>query len=153
MSKSNSNRLFRPETLTALGVIATAAAFLIPTSYLKPISALLPGAMLIGMIALSLIQLVADQRASSAGEEPKPMTAAPKRVLGAFLLIVCYALATDFVGFYVSTAVAVPLVAYVFGYRSLPGLALATIIVVGAIYLIFDFGMAQTFPSGRLWQS
>ena len=81
------------------------------------------------------------------------MTAAPKRVLGAFMLIACYALATDFIGFYVSTAVVIPLVAYVFGYRSLPGLALATCIVLGAIYLIFDFAMAQTFPVGRLWTS
>ncbi|MBO6519231.1 MAG: tripartite tricarboxylate transporter TctB family protein [Rhodospirillales bacterium] len=153
MSKSHSPRLLRPETLTALGTIVVAAAFLFPTASLKPISALLPGAMLIGMALLSVLLLISDQRKAGSGEEAQSMTSAPKRVFGAFLLIVSYALSTDFIGFYVSTAVAIPLVAYVFGYRSLPGLALATVIVVGAIYLIFDFGMAQTFPSGRLWQS
>ena len=153
MSGPSKHRLFRPETVTAIGIIVVAAAFMAPTLALKPISALLPGAMLIGMAALSLLLLISDQRAAGGGEEAKPMTAAPKRVLGAFMLIACYALATDFIGFYVSTAVVIPLVAYVFGYRSLPGLALATCIVVGAIYLIFDFAMAQTFPVGRLWTS
>ncbi len=152
MSKSSSNRLSRPETLTALGIIAASAALLFPTEKLPAISALLPAVMLIGLIVLSAFLLIVDQRTAATGEESAPLTTAPKRVLGAFLLIVSYALATDFIGFYVSTTVAIPLVAYVFGYRSLPGLALATVIVVGVIYVIFDFGMAQEFPSGRLWQ-
>ena len=79
------------------------------------------------------------------------MTKSPKRVFGAFALIVAYALATDFIGFYVSTVVAVPLTAFLFGFRNPLGLALATVIVVGAIWLIFDFGMSQDFPAGRLW--
>jgi hypothetical protein len=152
MSKSQSSRWLRPETLTAVGIAAVAAAFLIPTIALKPISALLPAAMLAGMILLSLLLLTADQRAASAGDDAKPMTKSPKRVAGAFLLIFCYALATDLIGFYVSTAIAVPLIACLFGYRSIAGLAVATVIVVGAIYMIFDFGMAQEFPAGRLWE-
>jgi len=152
MSNSKSPRLFRPETLTALGIIAVAAGFIIPTVALKPISALLPAVMLIGMMALSSLLLIVDQKSASAGEDAKPMTTAPKRVLGAFALIISYAISVDLIGFYISTAVAVPLVAYVFGYRSLPGLALASCIVLGAIYLIFDFAMAQTFPSGQLWK-
>ena len=79
------------------------------------------------------------------------MTQAPKRVAGAFLLVVAYALATDFLGFYVSTAVSVPLVAWIFGYRHPLGLAIATLVVVGSVWLIFDFGMSQEFPAGRLW--
>jgi putative tricarboxylic transport membrane protein len=153
MSNPRRPRLFRPETLTALGIIAVAVAFMAPTAALKPISAFLPATMLIGMAVLSLFLLLVDQRAAGAGEDAPPMTASPKRVLGAFLMIVCYALSTDYVGFYISTAVVIPLVAYVFGYRSLPGLALATCIVLGAIYLVFDVAMAQTFPVGRLWKS
>ena len=141
MSNPRRPRLFRPETLTALGIIAVAVAFMAPTAALKPISAFLPATMLIGMAVLSLFLLLVDQRAAGAGEDAPPMTASPKRVLGAFLMIVCYALSTDYV------------VAYVFGYRSLPGLALAACIVLGAIYLIFDVAMAQTFPVGRLWKS
>ncbi|RYH06567.1 tripartite tricarboxylate transporter TctB family protein [Tropicimonas sp. IMCC6043] len=153
MSNNHRNRLIRPETLTALGIVAVATAFLVPTASLKPISALLPAAMLVGLIILSVALLIDDQRKATAGEEPKPMTSAPKRVLGAFGLILGYALAVDFIGFYVSTAIAVPLVAYAFGYRNPLGLAIATAIVLGAIFMIFDFGMSQDFPAGRLWEN
>ena len=152
MSENPTNRLARPETLTALGIIVVAAAFFVPTMDLQPISALLPVAMLAGMIILAALLLIADQRKAVAGEAPEPMTKAPKRVLGAFALIVAYAVATHLIGFYPGTAISIPLVAFLFGYRNPFGLALATVIVVGAIYLIFDFGMSQDFPSGSLWQ-
>ena len=153
MSERTSNRLLRPETLTALGIIIAAVGFLVPTFDLRPISALLPAAMLIGLIVLSVALLVRDQRKAAAGEDAAAMTKAPTRVAGAFGLIVVYALSTDFIGFYPSTVVTIPLVAWAFGYRSPLGLALATAIVVGTIWLIFDFGMSQDFPTGRLWQN
>jgi hypothetical protein len=152
MSESPLRRFCRPETLTAIAIVAAAAAFLVPTAALRPISALLPAAMLVGLIVLSLGLLVADQHKAAADEAAEPMAAAPKRVIGAFLLIFGYAIAVDFVGFYASTAVAIPLVAYVFGFRNLLGLVVATLIVVSAIYLVFDFAMALGFPTGRLWQ-
>ena len=151
MPESRNSRLTRPETLTAVGIILVAAGFLVPTYDLRAISALLPATMLIGLIVLSVLLLLADQRKASAGEDAAPMTKAPKRVIGAFLMIVSYALACDFVGFYVSTAVTIPLVAWIFGYRSPLGLLIATVIVVGTIWAIFDFGMSQDFPTGRLW--
>ncbi|NIZ12650.1 tripartite tricarboxylate transporter TctB family protein [Phaeobacter sp. HF9A] len=151
MPESRNSRLTRPETLTALGIIVVAAGFLIPTYDLRAISALLPAAMLIGLIVLSVALLVADQRKASAGKDAEPMTKSPKRVIGAFLLIVSYAIATDFIGFYISTAVTIPLVAWIFGYRSPIGLLIATVIVVGTIWAIFDFGMSQDFPTGRFW--
>ncbi|MHA7877066.1 tripartite tricarboxylate transporter TctB family protein [Roseivivax sp.] len=152
MPEHRPKRLARPETLTALGIIFAAIVFLVPTAELRPISALLPASMLIGLVVLSAALLVRDQRKASGGEPAHQMTQAPKRVGGAFLLIVAYALATDFIGFYVSTAVTIPLVAWIFGFRNPSGLALATVIVLGSVWLIFDFGMSQDFPSGRLWQ-
>ena len=151
MTEHPKNRLFRPETLTAFGIVAVAVGFLIPTYALRPISALLPAAMLIGLIVLAVVLLVMDQRKALIGDAPAAMTKSPKPVAGAFLLILGYALATDFIGFYVSTAVTIPLVAFAFGYRNPLGLLIATLIVVGAIWAIFDFGMSQDFPSGRLW--
>lgn len=143
------NRILRPETLTALGIVAAASAFLYPTVSLRPISALLPAAMLAGLIVLAIVLLVADQRKASAGEEATTMTKSPRRVAGAFLLILGYALATDVIGFYPSTALSIPLVAWAFGYRNPFGLGVATLIVVGTVWLIFDFGMSQDFPTGR----
>ncbi|WP_010142378.1 tripartite tricarboxylate transporter TctB family protein [Oceanicola sp. S124] len=153
MPASKNHRLARPETLTAIGIILVAAGFLIPTFDMRAISALLPATMLIGLILLSLLLLLSDQRKAGAGEEAKPMTGSPKRVIGAFLLIVAYALATDFIGFYVSTAATIPLVAWIFGYRNPLGLLIATVIVTGTIWAIFDFGMSQDFPTGRFWES
>jgi len=153
MSESRKHRLARPETLTALGILVVAAGFLIPTFELRAISALLPAVMLMGLIVLSVLLLLADQRKAAEGAPATAMTTAPKRVFGAFLLIVAYALATDFIGFYVSTVVTIPLVAWTFGYRSPLGLAIATVIVVGTIWLIFDVAMSQDFPVGRLWES
>ncbi|WP_300586225.1 tripartite tricarboxylate transporter TctB family protein [Marivita sp.] len=151
MPQSRKSRLTRPETLTAFGILLVSAGFLIPTFELRAISALLPAAMLIGLIVLSVLLLVYDQRKAANGEESQPMTQSPRRVIGAFLLIVTYALATDFIGFYVSTVTTIPLVAWLFGYRSPVGLAIATVIVVGIIWAIFDFGMSQEFPAGRFW--
>lgn len=151
MTDRLASRMTRPETLTAIVLILLAACFLIPTAALRPISALLPAAMLIGMIALSALLLLSDQRKAAAGEDALPMTKAPGRVMAAFLMVVAYALATDFIGFYLSTAVMIPLVAYAFGYRNLLGLALATAIVMGTIWLIFGLAMSQDFPVGRLW--
>jgi putative tricarboxylic transport membrane protein len=151
MFKPRASRLVRPESLTAAGIIVVAGAFMIPALELKPISALLPIAMLVALILLATALLVADQRKAAAGEAAEPMTKSPKRVAGAFLLVVAYVIATDVVGFYLATAITIPLVAYVFGYKSPVGLAAATVIVVGTIYLIFDFGMAQQFPTGLLW--
>lgn len=144
-------RLLRPETLTALGLIAVSLALLVPTFDMRPISALLPAAMLGALIVLSLLLLVRDQRKAAAGDAPVQVSQHPKRVIGAFALIVAYALACDLIGFYPATLVVVPLVSALFGFRHPLGLLAATVIVTGAIWLIFDLGMSQDFPEGRVW--
>ncbi len=151
MSDSPFRRALRPESLTAVGIVLVAAALLVPAFDLRPISALLPVAMLVALIALSLAMLILDQRKARAGEAPAVMAKSPGRVAGAFALIVLYALAVDFVGFYPATAVSVPLVAWLFGCRSPVTLIVATVVVVAGIWLIFSFAMAQDFPAGRFW--
>jgi putative tricarboxylic transport membrane protein len=151
MSDSKPHRLRRPETLVAIGLLAVAGAFVWPTLELSAMSALLPAAMLGAMMVLAVVMLVVDQRKAAAGQTAKPMTKAPGRVLGALALVLLYTLSVDILGFYGSTAVFVPLVAYAFGYRAPVGLAVATVIVLAGIYLVFGLAMAQDFPVGRLW--
>jgi putative tricarboxylic transport membrane protein len=151
MSQNTPSRFLRPETLTAIGLIVVATGFLIPTAALRPLSALLPAAMLIALVVLGAMLLTNDQRVAAKGEPAAAMTKAPKRVLAAFALIALYAIGVDFIGFYPATGISVPLVAYVFGYRHPLGLALATLIVLSAIWLIFSVAMYQEFPTGRLW--
>ena len=157
MPESRNSRLTRPETLTAVGIFVVAAGFLFPTYDLRAISALLPAAMLIGLLVLSVFLLLADQRKASAGEDAAPMTKAPKRVIGAFLMIVSYALACDFVGFYISTAVTIPLVAWTFGYRSPVGQKasntarhFAIMLVLAAFSAGFSGGILGVFVTVRL---
>nr|WP_319483380.1 tripartite tricarboxylate transporter TctB family protein [uncultured Cohaesibacter sp.] len=151
MHNKSTHRFLRPETVTAFCIIVVAASFLIPTTELAPLSALLPAAMLVGLILLAIVMMISDQRKASAGEEAKPVVKSPKRVFGAFCLIALYCIAVDLIGFYPSTAISLPLVAYIFGYRDLRGLAIATVIVLVAIYLIFSVSMSQEFPIGLLW--
>nr|WP_321445614.1 tripartite tricarboxylate transporter TctB family protein [uncultured Cohaesibacter sp.] len=151
MQKNNLSRVLRAETITAICLIVAAGVFLIPTMALPALPALLPAAMLIGLIILATAMLIVDQRKASAGEEATRVVKAPMRVISAFGLIIAYAIAVDLIGFYISTALSLPLVAYVFGYRNPVGLAIATAIVLAAIYLIFSFSMSQDFPTGLLW--
>ena len=151
MSKPDTPRLMRAETLTAIGLFLFSAGFMYPTAQLTPISALLPASMLIAMMVFSVVMLVADQRKAAAGEAARPVTKSPQRVIWAFFLIAAYAVSVDCIGFYTSTGVSIPLVAYAFGYRKPLGLAIATLIVLGMIYLIFGLAMSQDFPAGRIW--
>lgn len=153
MTDRPTHRVLRPESLTALATFVVAAGFLVPASELSPISALLPFAMLGALMALAIALLISDQRKAAANLPAEKMTQSPRRVLASFAAIAVYVVAVHFLGFYPSTILSVPLIAWAFGYRSLPGLALATAIVVGGIYLIFGLAMAQDFPPGILWAS
>ena len=151
MSDQHSTRLLRAETLTAIGIFVAAAALLVPALQLSAIAALLPASMLIGLMVLSVVMIVQDQRKVASGAPADPLTVSPIRALSAFGMIVLYAIAVDIIGFYPSTALTVPAVAYAFGYRSPLGLATATAVVLGAIYLIFGLAMSRDFPTGLLW--
>ena len=151
MSTGLASRLLRPESLTSLGIFVLSAVFLSFTANLDPLSALLPAVMLASLMVLAVLLFIMDQRQAAAGHEAKRATKNPKRVLGALALVVLYTIAVDLLGFYPSTAVFIPLVAYLFGYQSIKGLALATAIALGGIYLIFSFAMAQEFPLGQVW--
>lgn len=151
MPKMGSHRFLRPESLTAIGIVLVSVGFLIPTLEMRPLSALLPASMLIALILLAVWMFISDQNSASPKNEPSEIANSHKRVFGAFVLIVLYALCVDFIGFYISTAVSIPLVTYLFGYRNPLGLAISTIIVLSVIYLIFGLAMSQEFPTGRLW--
>lgn len=149
MTQRNPHRLLRAETLLGIGLFITAAWFLVPALSMTAMSALLPAAMLVALMLFALIAIVKDQRHASASLPYQRVFKAPGRVSGAFVLVTLHAVCVDLLGFYVSTAIFVPLVAWLFGYRSSRGLAIATVIVLIAVALIFSFAMSQEFPRGR----
>lgn len=146
------HRLLRSETLAAIFVFLAAAGLLIPTAELRAASASLPATMLISLMVLATILLVLDQRRAAVGEAPQTVTNHPTRVLSAFTMVILYVVSVQVIGFYISTAIAIPTVAYAFGYRNPVRLAVATVIVLAAIYAIFDYAMSQEFPVGLLWE-
>ncbi|PVA07519.1 tripartite tricarboxylate transporter TctB family protein [Thalassorhabdomicrobium marinisediminis] len=133
----------------AVSIIAGSLALLGNAISLPTMSALLPVTMLVCLIILAAT-LIATQylRRESLPEDLE--IGQPWRVLGAFAALMLYVLAVQYIGFYTSTIMMIPIVAWSFGYRSLRGLALATAIFIGGIYLIFSIFMGQRFPEELL---
>lgn len=143
-SKGLSSRLWA-EIGFAVFILLSCGALLLTAIRLPTMSALLPVAMLLSLMALAggLCLSLYIRRVVL---PTKPGAFALLPVLASFATIVAYTLAVQFVGFYTSTIIMVPLVAWAFGYRKLFGLVLSTVIFVGGIYVIFSLLMGQRFP-------
>lgn len=145
MESRHFNRRVAIDIGFAVFIVAASAAFLILSLDLPAMSAILPVAMLSAMIGLGILLIVTQYLRRDSLEDNLDF-GKPSRVIGAFAAIVVYALAVQFLGFYLSTIVMILVVAWAFGYRKWFGLALATAIFVGGIYLIFSILMGQRFP-------
>ncbi len=144
-TKGLSTRLWA-EVAFAGFIIVASALLLFSALDLPTMSALLPVAMLGCLIALgvALIFVQFMRRQSVADKDLK--VGDPARALGAFSAIIIYTLAVQYIGFYISTIIMVPTVAWLFDFRNIRGLALATVIFVGGTFLIFSMLMGQRFP-------
>lgn len=152
MNNNNTKPLVRPMILIALCIFIASAAFLVPALELNGNASLLPVAMLIAMMVLSVILVLSDIKKARSHKEPhKPALQSPGRVFGALLSVFMFVTCVDFFGFYLTTALFVPLAAYLFGCRSIKVLLAADLIVVAGIYLIFGLAMAKDFPIGSIW--
>lgn len=129
----------------AFFIIIGSLALLLNAMGLPTMSALLPVTMLMCLIGLAAALVVTQYLRRESLPKDLGMGDLP-RVFGAFAALILYVLAVQYIGFYTSTIFMIPLVAWSFGYRSLRGLALATAIFVGAIYIIFSIFMGQRFP-------
>ncbi|WP_413206121.1 tripartite tricarboxylate transporter TctB family protein [Rhodospirillum sp. A1_3_36] len=153
MSNHAKRRVLGADGFTALGLIAGAVLLAIKASELSTMAGLLPLAMLVMLIGLGALLVIMDARKNARGEDPSRLTETPGRALGAFALIILYCLAVDVIGFYLATLIAVPVIAWVFGYRDKFRLALGTAIFIGLLFGIFSLIMNQDFPVGILFGS
>ncbi len=136
----------------AFCIFIASAAFLIPALKLNGNASLLPVAMLVALMGLSVILVVIDVKKALNNNEPhKPALQSPSRVVGALLSVFLFVTCVDFFGFYLTTAIFVPVTAYLFGCRSLKVLLASDVIVVAGIYLIFSVAMSKDFPMGSIW--
>ena len=134
------------EGIAAIVIMLGASALLVEAVPMPTMSAMLPIAMLVFLIGLGAIMLVRNVIVRRKGMVQERLVRRPKRAIGAYFAIVIYTLLVSLIGFYTSTALMVPLVGWIFGYRNLPRLMLATAIFVGSIFVIFNLAMGQQFP-------
>lgn len=113
---------------------------------------MLPVAMLVAMMVLSVLLVLSELKKSRTGQAAaNSKVDSPSRVIGALAAIFLYMVAVNVLGFYVSTPVFLPVCAYFFGCRSIKVLLAADIIIVTLIYLVFDVLMSKGFPTGFIW--
>lgn len=134
------------EGIAAIVIMLGASALLVEAVPMPTMSAMLPIAMLVFLIGLGAIMLVRNVIVRRKGVVQERLVRRPKRAIGAYFAIVIYTLLVSLIGFYTSTVLMVPLVGWIFGYRNLPRLMLATAIFVGGIFVIFNLAMGQQFP-------
>ena len=134
------------EGIAAIVIMLGASALLVEAVPMPTMSAMLPIAMLVFLIGLGAIMLVRNVIVRRKGMVQERLVRRPKRAIGAYFAIVIYTLLVSLIGFYTSTVLMVPLVGWIFGYRNLPRLMLATAIFVGGIFVIFNLAMGQQFP-------
>lgn len=147
MPRKPDNVALRPDNIAAVICIAASASLLTLSLKMPKMSALLPTAMLVAMIVLSLA-LIARGLVGASHEKPRAgVFVSLHRFFWAISSVLGYVVAVDFIGFYTSSVIMIPAVAWIFGYRNPWRLALATVLFVGGTALIFQVGMNREFPA------
>ncbi|MBV1866637.1 MAG: tripartite tricarboxylate transporter TctB family protein [Marinosulfonomonas sp.] len=147
MRQSGYSRAFQADNLAAGICILVSSVLLVRVWNMPTMSGLLPIAMLVGIIVLSLALIGRNFFASASQSSQTSVFVSPRRFCFAALSVIFYILAVNYIGFYTSTTIMVPAVAWVFGYRQPLGLALATLLFVGGIGIIFQGIMNRDFPT------
>jgi hypothetical protein len=145
MTNQTGSPILQPDNIAGVVLIAVCVWLLTKVIDMPEMSALLPMAMLGAIIVLSALMILRNIFKAKATAIKPVFTSLPR-----FLLVVSsvglYVLAVANIGFYTSTLIMLPTVAWLFGYRSPKGIALATVIFVGGIALIFLGLMNQSLP-------
>lgn len=130
-------------------VIVGASYFLTLAVGMPTMSSVLPITMLGALILLSLLMVLRTLINISRG---RPMIHRYKvfenkrRFFGITFAILVYSLGVSLIGFYTTTAVMIPAVAWCFGYRHIKRLLLADLIFTGGLAIIFVILMGQDLP-------
>lgn len=116
------------------------------------IVAILVGALSLGMIVLTLLGMSVETAA--AADDPFVQTRLGQEPANLFLFVAAWAvylLALPQVGFYIASAVVLPVSIALLGVRRPLILAAATVGTLIVVHLVFERGFQLRLPSGRLW--
>ncbi|MCS2609779.1 tripartite tricarboxylate transporter TctB family protein [Halomonas dongshanensis] len=139
-----------PDLVAGVLIIVASALLLTRTSSMPFMTALLPVTMLGALIVLAALMVL---RALVGGKGNRklaprfPVFSDAKAFWCIILAISLYMAGVATIGFYTSTAIMLPVVAWLFGYRDLKRLLLADIIFTGGLAVVFVVLMGQELPA------
>lgn len=139
-----------PDLITGIAIIVVAGFLLLRTPDMPTMSSLLPITMLSTLIGLSILMILRFFAATRSERFKAPRHQIFEnlpRFLGIVVAIGLYVASVSLIGFYTTTAVMVPLVAWSFGYRDIKRLLLADLIFTGGLAIIFALLMGQDLPT------
>lgn len=140
-----------PDLIAGAVIVVSAGLLMLRTTDMPTMTALLPIMMLSALILLGVLLigrcLLRRQRQQNGGFTPLSVFTDARRFLGIIISIGLYIAGITQLGFYSSTAIMVPVVAWCFGYRSLKGVLLADLIFTGSLAVIFVLLMGQDLPA------
>lgn len=150
MKQTASRRPPHPDLIASIAIIVVAAFLLLRTPDMPTMSSLLPITMLSTLIGLSTLMILRVFLATRSERVKAPRHKIfddGPRFLGIVASIGLYVAGVSLIGFYTTTAVMVPLVAWCFGYRDIKRLLLADLIFTGGLVVIFALLMGQDLPT------
>lgn len=142
---------FDPDLIAGAIISLGAGGLLLRTTDMPAMTALLPVSMLSVLVLLGILLIVRCvirlKRQDEAHTLSAPVFDNARRFLGIAASISAYVAGVALLGFYTTTAVMIPVVAWCFGYRSLKGLLIADLVFTGGIAVIFVLLMGQELPT------
>jgi hypothetical protein len=113
--------------------------------------AMLPLCALGTLLILSFILIIrgiVSARQGKDSTEVRPFIVAPKRLATGIAAMALYILGIEVIGFYLTTALFMPLTAFALGTRNIRAIAIASISYLGFIYVIFTVMFNRVLPAG-----
>ncbi|WP_280566734.1 tripartite tricarboxylate transporter TctB family protein [Chromohalobacter sp. 296-RDG] len=150
MKPTASKRAPHPDLIAGIAIMAVSGFLLLRTPDMPTMSSVLPITMLIGLIglaALLILRVFVAHRSERMKAPRHRIFDSRPRFLGIIASIGLYVGSVSLIGFYTTTAVMVPIVAWCFGYRDIKRLLLADLIFTGGLAVIFVLLMGQDLPT------
>jgi len=132
-------------------VLITSLIFLIDTFSYYSIAAIVPRLYLVILIILSSIMIISLIRKNKGLVDFKNLNSPNKRVVLVLAVTAAYTFAISIVGFYLSTFLMMPISAMLLGGKKKYQIIMATVGVIGFIYLMFNVILDIRLPAGMLW--
>lgn len=139
-----------PDFIAGMVIIVGAGWLLTHTPAMPVMTALLPVAMLSALIVLAALMIGRALLSVKASRKVAPRYSVFTNggaFLGIVLAIALYIVGVVILGFYISTAIMLPVLAWCFGYRDIKRLVLADVIFTGGLAVIFVVLMGQQLPA------